>query len=78
MNGQADSDALSVPGYEEPGAGLYVFVCERCGWPLCGPHDLCTSPLHVGSDGVGVGRAVRSTELARLAGAARAALGGSR
>jgi hypothetical protein len=67
-----------VPSYEDPGAGLYVYLCERCGQPLAGPHDLCQSALHVGSDGLGVGHAMRSTELARLAGAARAALGGPR
>ena len=64
-----------VPGYEDPTAGLYVYLCERCGQPLTGPQDVCQSALHVGSDGLGVGRAVRSTDLARLAGAARAALG---
>ena len=69
---------ISVPVYEHPEVGCWVFVCERCGQPLAGPHDLCESALHVGSDGLGVGHAVRSTELARLAGAARAALGGHR
>jgi hypothetical protein len=67
-----------VPVYEDLGTGLYVYLCERCGQPLAGPHDFCLSALHVGSDGFGVGHAVRSTELARLAGAARAALGGPR
>jgi hypothetical protein len=70
--------AAAVPAFEEPQVGLYVYLCERCGQPLAGPHDLCRSALHVGSDGLGVGHAVRSTELARLAGAARAALGGPR
>jgi hypothetical protein len=65
-----------VPVFDEPQAGLYVYLCHRCGQPLAGPHDLCHSALHVGTDGLGVGHAVRSTELARLAGAARAALGG--
>ena len=65
----------SVPGYEDATAGFYVYLCERCGQPLAGPHELCQSTLHVGSDGLGVGHAVRSTELARLASAARAALG---
>jgi hypothetical protein len=64
-----------VPGYEDPGVGLYVYLCERCGQPLCGPHDFCLSAVHVGSDGFGIGRAVRSTELARLASAASAGLG---
>jgi hypothetical protein len=64
-----------VPGYEDPGVGLYVYLCERCGRPLSGPHDFCLSAVHVGSDGFGIGRAVRSTELARLASAARAGLG---
>jgi hypothetical protein len=64
-----------VPGYEDPGVGLYVYLCERCGQPLSGPHDRCNSALHVGADGLGIGRAVRSTELARLASAARAGLG---
>ena len=58
--------------------GVYVYLCERCGQPLDGPHDLCNSALHVGTDGFGVGRAIRSTDLARLAGAARAGLGGWR
>jgi hypothetical protein len=65
----------AVPGYEDPGVGLYVYLCERCGQPLSGPHDFCDSALHVGTDGLGTGRAVRSTELARLARAARAGLG---
>ena len=64
-----------VPGYEDPGVGLYVYVCERCGRPLSGPHDFCLSAVHVGRDGSGIGRAIRSTELARLASAARAGLG---
>ena len=59
-----------------PGAGVYVYVCERCGQPLEGPHDLCRSAVHAGTDGLGIGRAVPSTELAQLARAARAALGG--
>lgn len=67
-----------VPVFDEPQGGLYVYLCHRCGQPLAGPHDLCHSALHVGTDGLGVGHAVRSTELARLAGAARAALGGVR
>ena len=68
--------ATVIPVFDEPPqAGLYVYLCHRCGQPLAGPHDLCHSALHVGTDGLGVGRAVRSTELARLAGAARAALG---
>jgi hypothetical protein len=64
--------------YDDPEQGRYVFVCERCGQPLGGPHELCDSALHVGVDGLGVGHAMRSSELARLAGAARAALGGPR
>jgi hypothetical protein len=72
----APADAIgSVPGYDDPERGLCVYLCERCGHPLAGPHDLCESILHVGADGLGIGHAVRSTELARLAGAARAALG---
>lgn len=67
-----------VPLYEAVYEGLYVYLCHRCGQPLSGPHDLCDSALHVGTDGLGIGHAVRSTELARLAGAARAALGGPR
>jgi hypothetical protein len=77
-NAQPTQLQSGVPSYEDPRAGLYVFLCERCGQPLAGPHDLCQSALHVGTDGLGVGHAVRSTELARLAGAARAALGGFR
>ena len=72
------SQHVDAPVYEDPDVGFYVFVCERCGQPLAGPHDLCESALHVGTDGLGIGRAIRSTELARLAGAARAALGGRR
>ena len=64
-----------VRAYDDPVAGAYVYVCERCGQPLAGPHDVCGSARHVGSDGLGAGRAVRSTELARLAQAAAAALG---
>jgi hypothetical protein len=70
--------AAGAPIYNDPAAGAYVYVCDRCGQPRSGPHDLCNSALHVGTDGLGIGRAIRSTELARLAGAARAALGGPR
>jgi hypothetical protein len=68
-------ERVSATVYEEPDVGSYVFLCDRCGQPLAGPHDLCDSAMHVGTDGLGVGHAIRSTELARLAGAARAALG---
>jgi hypothetical protein len=68
----------SVPVHDDPAAEYCVFVCERCGQPLAGPRDLCQNALHVGSDRLGVGHAVRSTGLARLAGAARAALGDRR
>jgi hypothetical protein len=78
MSAQPTPIQAGVPSYEDPGAGVYVYLCERCGQPLAGPHDLCRNALHVGSDGLGVGHAVRSTELARLAGAARAPLGGPR
>jgi len=71
-------DPAVVPAFDEPQVGVYVYLCERCGQPLDGPHDLCNSALHVGTDGFGVGRAIRSTDLARLAGAARAGLGGWR
>jgi hypothetical protein len=64
--------------YQDQDGAYYVFVCDRCGRPLAGPHDLCDNPLHAGTDGLGIGRAIRSTELARLAGAARAALGARR
>jgi hypothetical protein len=73
----SDPATAVVPVFDEPQAGLYVYLCHRCGQPLTGPHDLCNSALHVGTDGLGIGHAVRSTELARLAGAARAALGGT-
>jgi hypothetical protein len=78
MTAQPTPFAAGVPTYEDHAEGLYVYLCERCGQPLTGRHDLCPSALHVGADGLGVGHAVRSTELARLAGAARAALGGPR
>jgi hypothetical protein len=79
MNSQpTQRTAAGVPAFEEPQVGVYVYLCERCGQPLDGPHDLCHSALHVGTDGLGIGHAVRSTELARLAGAARAGLGGWR
>jgi len=72
------NERVSAAVFEEPDVGFYVFLCDRCGQPLAGPHDLCDSALHVGTDGLGVGHAIRSTELARLAGAARAALGARR
>jgi hypothetical protein len=75
MNAPPTPKHEGVPGYEDPSVGLCVYLCERCGQPLSGPHDLCSSALHVGADGLGIGRAVRSTELARLASAARAGLG---
>lgn len=64
-----------VPVYQDQALGSFVFLCGRCGQPLGGVHDLCHSPRHVGADGLGIGHAVRSTELARLAEAGRAALG---
>jgi hypothetical protein len=72
--GGSETAASSVPGYDDPERGLYVYLCHRCGRPLEGAYDLCKSALH-GGDGLGVGLAMRSTELAGLAGAARAALG---
>jgi len=75
MSAQPAQKHAVTPVFEEPDTGRYVYLCHRCGEPLEGPHDLCDSALHVGTDGLGIGRAVRSTELARLAGAARAALG---
>jgi hypothetical protein len=69
-------DQSAVPAFEHPITGVYVYLCDRCGQPLAGPAERCNSALHVGPDGLGVGRAVRSTELAPLARAARAALGG--
>jgi hypothetical protein len=69
-------DQPVVPAFEHPTAGVFVYLCDRCGQPLAGPRDCCNSALHVGPDGLGVGRAVRSTELAPLARAARAALRG--
>jgi hypothetical protein len=75
MNAPPRPSYESVPCYHHPAEGEYVYLCERCGQPLSGPHDLCNSALHVGSDGLGIGRAIRSTELARLASAARAGLG---
>ena len=75
MNAPTTPTHESVPGYDDPAEGHYVYLCERCGQVLSGPYDLCNSSLHVGTDGLGVGRAVRSTELARLASAARAGLG---
>jgi hypothetical protein len=73
--GGSETAASSVPGYDDPERGLYVYLCHRCGQPLEGAYDLCKSALHAGGDGLGVGLAMRSTELAGLAGAARAALG---
>jgi len=75
MNAPLTPNHDGVPGYEDPGGSLCVYLCERCGQPLSGPHDLCDSALHVGSDGLGLGCPIRSTELARLASAARAGLG---
>jgi hypothetical protein len=68
------ADAV-VPVFDEPGSGAYAYLCDRCGHPLARPHDVCNSGLHVGTD-FGIGHAVRSTDFARLARAARAALGG--
>jgi hypothetical protein len=71
----AELARAAVPVYNDRGAGLCIYLCERCGQPLGGPHQLCRSALHVGPDGRDVGHAIASTELARLARAARAALG---
>jgi hypothetical protein len=78
MTARSTDELSLVPGYEDTAGGLYVYLCERCCQPLSGPHDLCSSALHAGADALGVGRAVRSTEFARLASAARAGLGGWR
>lgn len=67
-----------LPVFSDRARGPYVYSCERCGQPLADAYDLCNSTRHVGPDGRGTGRAVRSTELAVLAAAARAALGGRR
>ena len=72
----AQQPPAAVPAFEEPELGLYVYLCHRCGRPLRGSYEVCHSARHVGADGLSGGRAVRSTELARLASAARAALGG--
>jgi hypothetical protein len=72
---KAGPPAAGIPAHEDPDGVVYVYLCHRCGQPLRAQHDLCNSALHVGSDGLGTGRAIRSTELARLAGASRAALG---
>jgi hypothetical protein len=66
MNALPTPEPSWVPGYAGPAAGPFVYLCERCGQPLSGPHGLCNGALHVGSDGSGT------------AGAARAALGGWR
>ena len=76
MNGQHRDQPAAVPAFEHPTAGVFVYLCDRCGQPLARPHERCNSALHIGPNGPGVGQAVRSTELARLAHAARAALAG--
>jgi hypothetical protein len=63
---------------DDASTGQFVFVCERCGRPLAGAREECARAEHTDSDGRGVGRAMRSSELVRLAAAARAALGGWR
>jgi hypothetical protein len=67
----------AVPASADERSERFVFVCERCGRPLTGAGDLCLSSEHA-SGRQGVGRAIRSSELARLASAARAALEGWR
>jgi hypothetical protein len=64
VNARPRERRVVVGAFEHPTGGLYVYLCDRCGQSLEGPHDLCRSAAHVGSDGLGVGRAVRSTELA--------------
>lgn len=76
MNTQATREPALVPGYRGGDLRVYVCLCETCGQPLWGPHDCCHSARDVGSDGLGIGGAVRSTELARLARAALTAVGG--
>jgi hypothetical protein len=68
----------TITPFEDATTRQFVFVCERCGRPLTAAGDKCASSEHTGPAGRGVGRAVRSSELARLAAAARAALGGWR
>jgi hypothetical protein len=74
QQGEPVADAV-VSVFDEPGAGAYVYLFDRCCQPLAGPREVCNS-AHVGTDGLGVGPAVRSTDFARLARPARAALGG--
>jgi hypothetical protein len=77
MNSQpTQRTAAAVPAFEEPQVGVYVYLCERCGRSM--GRTTCATARHVGTDGLGTGHAVRSTELARLAGAACAGLGGGR
>jgi hypothetical protein len=76
VSGRSREPHAVVPAFEHASAGVYVYLCEGCGQPLEGPDDVCRSALHAGTAGPGIGRAVRSTELAQFARAARAALGG--
>ena len=71
------TDPTTTP-LEDAASEQFVFVCERCGRPLAAAGDECASAEHSDSAGRGVGRAVRSSELVRLAAAARAALRGRR
>jgi hypothetical protein len=59
---------LTVRLYESPIDGIFVYVCDLCGQVLDAPDAVCRSGFHVGPNdvaGENVGRAIRSTDLAR-------------
>jgi hypothetical protein len=58
----ADLGQVAVPVYDDRAGRPYIYLYERCGQPLGGPHDLCRRALHVGPDGRNVGHAIASTE----------------
>ncbi len=52
----------TVPRHEDDELHC-VYVCDRCGQPLAGPHSWCNSGVHVGPNSGHVGRAVATTQL---------------
>lgn len=53
---------MSERAYEVP-AGLWAWLCDKCGQELMGAYDTCNSGYHVGPDGQNVGKPISSAEL---------------
>jgi hypothetical protein len=59
----ADTRA-SVPTYTSEDGRKFIYLCAYCFQPLYDSDDLCESPAHLASDGSGIGRPIRSIDIA--------------